>query len=75
MLLGRATTVVGAKMPGEVISGVTKEERTEAHGEVEGKDKDNLNDAGNNNVGKELDKKWRTYLQACNTYCQDGVTS
>ena len=67
-LLGRATTVVGAEMPGEVNSAVTKEEHTEAHGEVGGKDKDDPDDAGNNDVGEELNEKWRAYRQARSSY-------
>ena len=78
-LLGRATTVVGANVPGEVISGVTKEEHTEAHGEAGGNVKDDHGigcgtaktdpgNAGSNEVDGELDEKRRAYRQAHNVY-------
>ena len=77
--LGRATTVVGANVPGEDNSGIAEGEHVEVHGEVGGKVKDDrdvgsdtteadLSDAGSDGVDEELDERWRAYYQARNEY-------
>ena len=78
-LLSRATTVVGANVPGEDNSRIAEGEHVEVHSEVGGKVKDNhnigldtteadLDDAGSDEVDEELDKEWCAYYQARNKY-------
>ena len=79
MLLGRATAIVGANMPGEDNSWIAEGEHMEIHGKVGGKVEDNhdaglgttegdASDAGSDKVDGELDEELRTYYQARNEY-------